>query len=251
MRTAFLHGMSEGLTPTLIVIGVVMFGAWTLAYIQILAAGFREKTYGLPLACIFLDISWEFLFAFNLVAPLQPALAWGNRLWFFADCVILAQVFLYGREMQSHPWLRKHFHTIAVISLLASVIGLYNFQVYFRDLYGVASSFLINLLLSVLYIPLLFSRPDLRGLPYGAAWTKMIGSVAGAAFCYLWWPMQFDQAGILVRPPYLPQPANFHLLYFLYASIFVVDLTYIYLYRQQRKALRAAANEAVYQPAVT
>jgi hypothetical protein len=252
MRTAFLHSLTEGMTPTLLVIGVVMFGAWTVAYYQILTTCFRQKTYGLPMACVFLDISWEFLFAFQIVAPLQHGLAWGNRLWFFADCVIVAQVFMYGRESQRHPWVRRHFHTIAALSLAASFVGLYLFQVYFRDVYGVASSFLINLLLSVLFIQLLLSRPDLKGLPYGAAWSKMIGSVAGAAFCYLWWPMQFDGAGVLVRPPHIQQPPTFYLLYFLYASIFVLDLTYIHLYRQQRAALRGApAAAAAYQPVVT
>jgi len=241
MRSAFLFSLSHDLTPALQIIGAVMFGAWAIAYLQILRAGFRDKTYGLPLACIFLDISWEFLFAFNRVAPLEVALSWGNRLWFFADCVIVAQVFMYGRQWQSNPWVRTHFHTISIVSLMASVGGLYLFETYFNDIYGVASSFLINLVLSLLFIPLLFSRPDLKGLPYGAAWTKMIGSVAGAAFCYLWWPMQFDQAGVLIRPPYLQQPPSFHFLYFLYVSIFIVDLTYIHLYRQRRKALRAEA----------
>ena len=197
MRSAFLYSLNHDLDPTLRVIGVVMFGAWALAYVQILATCFRQKTYGLPLACIFLDISWEFLFAFNRVAPLEDALSWGNRLWFFADCVILAQVFLYGREAQSNPWVRRHFYLICVVSLGASLLGLYCFETYFNDIYGVASSFLINFVLSLLFIQLLFSRPDLKGLPYGAAWTQMMGSVAGAAF--------------------------------------MLDLTYIYLYRQRRR----------------
>lgn len=241
MRSLFLYSLNHDLTLTLKIIGAVMFGAWALAYAQILTACFRQKTFGLPLACIFLDISWEFLFSFNRVAPLEDVLAWGNRLWFFADCVIVTQVFLYGRQSQLNPWVREHFYPISIASILASLVGLYCFEIYFNDIYGVASSFLINLVLSLLFIPLLFSRPDLRGLPYGAAWTKMIGSVAGAAFCYQWWPMQFDRTGTLIRPPYFHQPSNFHLLYFLYVSIFILDLTYIYLYRQRRKALQAAA----------
>lgn len=239
MRSAFLFSVTHDFTPTLLVIGVVMFGAWAVAYFQILRAGFRDKTYGLPLALIFLDISWEFMFAFNRVAPLETALSWGNRLWFFADCIIVAQVFMYGRNAQTHPWVKQHFYVIAVAGLVASYTGLYLFETYFHDIYGVASSFMINFALSLLYIPFLFSRPDLKGLPYGAAWSKMIGSVAGALFCYLWWPMQFDAAGVLIRPPYLPEPSNYYFLYFLYGSIFVLDVTYIHLYRQQRKALQA------------
>lgn len=242
MRAAFFYSLNHDLTPTLKIIGAVMFGAWTLAYAQILRICFRQKTYGLPLACIFLNISWEFIFSFDLVAPGEDALVWGNRLWFFADCVIVAQVFMYGRNAQSHPWVKANFYVIVVAGLGASLTGLYLFELYFQDLYGVASSFLINFVLSLTFISLLLSRPDLKGLPYGAAWSKMIGSVAGAAFCYLWWPMQFDAQGVLIRPPYLHQPPNFYFLYFLYGSIFVLDMTYIHLYRQRVRALRAAAN---------
>ena len=238
MRSAFLYSLNHDLTPALKLIGAIMFGAWTLAYAQILRTCFRQKTYGLPLACIFLNISWEFIFSFNLVAPAEDSLMWGNRLWFLFDCAILTQVFLYGRRAQTHPWVRDHFYAIAIASLLASVVGLYSFAVYFNDIYGLAMSFLINFVLSLLFIPLLFSRPGLEGLPYSAAWTKMVGSVAGAVFCYLWWPMQFDATGTLVRPPYTHQPPNSHLLYFLYVSIFILDLTYIFLYRQRRGALR-------------
>lgn len=237
MRSAFIFSLQHDLGQPLETIGVVMFGAWTLAYAQILYRGFRDKTYGLPLACIFLNISWEFLYAFNIVAPLDPAIAWGNRLWFAADIIIVTQVFLYGRQAQTHPWVRKHFYEICIAGLLASGFGMYFFAIYFNDVYGVATSFLINLLLSLLFIPFLFSRPDLRGLPHAAAWWKMIGSVSGALFCYIWWPQKFAD-GHLKAFPNITEPPNSELLYFLYGSIAVVDLLYVYLYMQQRKALR-------------
>ena len=251
MRAAFLYSLSHDLTPTLQAIGAVMFGAWTLAYVQILRAGFKEKTYGVPLACIFLNISWEFIFSFNLVTSSEATvLVWGNRLWFLADCIIVTQAFLYGRRWQTNPWVREHFHTICVAGLSASLIGLYSFATYFNDIYGLALSFLINFVLSLLFIPLLFSRPHLEGLPHAAAWSKMVGSVAGAVFCYIWWPMQFNEAGTLLRAPHIAQPPNSHLLYFLYVSIAILDFTYIYLYRRRWRALRAAPATGAYQPIV-
>ena len=117
MRSAFLYSLGHDLTPTLRVIGAVMFGAWTIAYGQIVLTCFRDKTYGLPLASICLNIAWEFIFSFNLVAPGEPALVWGNRLWFIVDCVIVLQVFLYGRPAQTNPWVRRHFYPITVASL--------------------------------------------------------------------------------------------------------------------------------------
>jgi hypothetical protein len=242
--SAFLASVQNDLTPTLMVVGAVMFGAWTLAYAQIVLTCYRQKTYGLPLASIFLNIAWEFIFSFNLVAPGVVALVWGNRLWFLVDCVIVVQVFRYGRKEQSHPFVRQHFYAICVASILASVAGLYAFATYINDVYGLALSFLMNFAMSILFIAMLFARPDLRGLPYGAAWWKMVGTLAGAVFCYIWWPMQFDAAGTLVRPPYVQQPPNSYLLYFLYLTIPIVDLLYIYLHRQRQKALAASAVSA-------
>ncbi len=245
LRSVFLHTVTSDFTPALLIVGAVMFGAWTLAYGQIVITCFRDKTYGLPLASIFLNIAWEFTFSFSLIAPEEAALVWGNRLWFLVDCVLVLQVFLYGRRTQTIPWVRDNFYAICITSILLSGLGIYFFATYFQDIYGLATSFLMNLAMSVLFITLLFSRPDLKGLPYGAAWTKMLGTLSGAVFCYIWWPMQFDAAGILVRPPYIHQPPNSHLLYFLYVTIPLIDILYIYLYRQRRKAL------AVYQPTVT
>jgi len=242
--SAFLTSVQNDLTPTLMVVGAVMFGAWTLAYAQIVLVCFRQKTYGLPLASIFLNIAWEFIFSFNLVAPGVVALVWGNRLWFLVDCVIVYQVFRYGRQEQSHPFVRQHFYAICIASILASVAGLYAFATYFNDVYGLALSFLMNFAMSILFIAMLFARPDLRGLPYGAAWWKMVGTLAGAVFCYIWWPMQFDATGTLVRTPFIQQPPNSNLLYFLYLTIPIIDLLYIYLHRQRQKALAASAVQA-------
>ena len=224
------------------VIAAVMFAGWTLAYGQTVARCFKDKTYGLPLAIIFLNIGWEFVFAFEFVAPGVPSLVWGNRLWFFGDVVVVMQVFLYGKDVQTHAWVKKNFYAICVAGLLLSGFFVYYFAKYFNDVYGLALSFMINFVESVLFIALLFARPDLRGIPYGAAWTKMIGTAAGALFCYLWWPMQFDATGTLIRPPYVQKPQDFNLLYFLYLTIPVIDCLYIYLYRRRLKALAAAAR---------
>ena len=233
--SAFLYSLEHDLTPTLLVLAAIMFGAWTIAYAQIVLACFREKTYGLPLVSILQNFSWELIFGFQLLAPGVVALVWGNRLWFLVDCVIVLQVFLYGKRSQTNPWVRDHFHTIALASLLATGAGVYCFAAYFQDVYGLALSFLINLLMSVLFIAMLFARPDLKGMPYGAAWAKMVGTAAGALFCYVWWPMQFDASGTLVRPPYIKAPPNQYLTYFLYVTIPIVDLLYIYLHRRQQK----------------
>jgi hypothetical protein len=59
---------------------------------------------------------------------------------------------------------------------------------------------------------------------------------------------QFKAAGTLIREPLDPAAARLNLLYFLYATITMIDGLYIYLHRQRRKAIareRAAVPAAV------
>jgi len=104
---AFLYSLEHDLSPTLLVIAGVMFLAWTAAYLQIVRQCRRDQTYGIPLVVIFFNIAWEFIFSFQLVAPGVPVLVWGNRLWFFADVIIVSQVLMYGRNAQTHPWVKQ------------------------------------------------------------------------------------------------------------------------------------------------
>ena len=123
-------------------------------------------------------------------------------------------------------------------SLVLSFLGVYSFCLYFYDVYGLAVSFIMNLLMSVLFIPFLWARPNLRGISYPAAWAKMLGTFAGGAvFCYLWWPLQFAD-GKLVRYPYWPEPMRpYWFLIYLYGTILIFDLLYIYLVRERRREL--------------
>ena len=238
---AFLYSLQHDLSPALLVIAALMFGGWTAAYLQIVKQCHRDKTYGLPLVIIFFDVTWEFIFSFQLVAPGIPVLVWGNRLWFVGDLIIVAQVFRYGRNVQTHPWVKQHFYAVCVAGMLLAGLALYFFSRYTGDVYGLASSFMINFAMSILFINLLFSRPDLRGLPAGVGWSKMIGTASGALFCYLWWPTQFDANGVLIREPFVMKPDDFGFLYFMFLTIPVIDGLYIYLHHQQRKALAGSS----------
>ncbi len=229
-----------GFTPALLVVGVIMYGAWTAAYLAIIAIGFQDRTYGVPLVCVCLNVVWEFIFTFEVTdARLHWFLIWGNGLWFFFDVVIVTQLFLYGKNAQVTPWARDWFYAIAGGTLLAAMVGLYTSTIYFRDVKGVASSMTMNLAMSALFIPVLFARPHLRGLSYAAAWLKLIGTAAGSVFLYYWWPAQFKE-GRMITHPEIPEPPGYGYMLFLYVTIFALDCLYVYLLGQQRRKLRSA-----------
>ena len=251
MRAAFFYSLSHDLTPTLQAIGAVMFGAWTLAYVQILRAGFKEKTYGVPLACIFLNISWEFIFSFNLVTTSEATvLVWGNRLWFLADCIIVTQAFLYGRRWQTNPWVREHFHTICVAGLSASLIG----RLQLRDIFqrhlrpGPVLPDQFRPQLAVHSAAVFTASP--QGLPARRR-VEQDGRKRCRRGVLLHLVADAVQRGWHAASCTSHRTApEFASALFLYVSIAMLDFTYIYLYRQRRRAPRAAPATGAYQPIV-
>jgi hypothetical protein len=234
----------HGFTPALMVVGAVMYLTWTAAYLLIIRQCFREQTYGVPMVAVMMNIVWEFCFSFDVLNQnLALFFVWGNRLWFFFDVVIVYQLFKWGRGAQAIPPVRDHFYKITIPGLAATAVALPLAIVYVNDLDGIASSFTMNLSMSIMFPFMIFFRPGLEGLNYPAAWLKMIGTAAGAILCVWWYPAQFENG---LRIPSLeigqqiPEPPGYGYLNTIYILIFIVDCIYIYLLRDARRKLANA-----------
>lgn len=242
---------NAGLNGPLLLVGVVMYLGWTLAYVLVILQGFREKSYGVPMASIPLNVTRECLFTFNLVTQLPLFFRLGNALWFGFDLLIIYQLFRFGRQNQTQPWVQQHFYPILLGTCLLSFVGLPLWIHYFQDYMGVASSMSMNLVMSVLFIGMALRRTDLRGLSEAVAWSKMIGTAAGSILLYFWWPARFVD-GVLPGHPDLhgPRPQGF--MVFLYVSIFLVDFVYVLVLRNRKAALnscRSPEDKPLVEPA--
>lgn len=98
-----------GFSPGMLVLGIINYALWTAAYVLVIRVGFRQKSYGIPFACIPINFTWEFLYSTTIVTQPGPFFIWGNRVWLVLDAIILYQLFRYGREMQVLPWIKTHF----------------------------------------------------------------------------------------------------------------------------------------------
>jgi hypothetical protein len=67
---------------------------WTLAYLLIIRQGYLDRTYGMPLAALCANLSWEFIFTFVYPHDLPQRAV--NVVWLSFDFVILVQLLLYG-----------------------------------------------------------------------------------------------------------------------------------------------------------
>ncbi len=180
---------------------------WSLTYILIIRRGFKDKTYGMPLAALCANISWEFIFSF--VHPHSAPQIYINYIWFFLDVFIVLQFLKFGKS--EFPALSNKQFYIVFLLALATGFGLVLSITYeFNDWQGAYSAFGQNLMMSVLFIVMLFRRENLRGQSIFIAIFKMLGTGLSSLAFYLYAPI--SQGSVL-----LP---------FLFVSIFIYDLIY-------------------------
>ena len=198
---------------------------WTLAYLLIIRRGFLDRTYGMPLVALCANISWEFIFA--LVYPHDLPQRAVNVVWFLFDLVILLQVFLYGpREFAGLP--RRAFYAVFALALATSFGAVLAVTVEFEDFDGAYSAFGQNLMMSVLFLAMLYARRSLRGQSVSIALLKMGGTALASVAFYFYNP-EYD--GSVLLP-------------FLYVAILVFDGIYAgaVIVRRRRKGHNSLAR---------
>jgi len=75
---------------------------WTLVYISLIYRGFKDKTYGMPLFALGLNIAWEVLYSIDGIfihkANMPPVQNVANVVWAFFDILIVITFFRYGKK---------------------------------------------------------------------------------------------------------------------------------------------------------
>lgn len=211
------------------IIGEIGCVFWILAYVFIIRQCFKDKSYGLPMVAICMNLAWEFLASWVIPNPV-PLWHFFDRVWFFVDLVIVYQLFRWGRQFQTIPEVRDNFCSIIVGTTVLSGIGLHAFYIQYHDLLGLMGAFMVNLVMSVSFLFFYFARRHQggRGLSVPAAWCKLLGTLGTSIECHY---------VIGMTQPWL---GGLNFLTFLCLSIFLFDCLYLYAVT---KAARATAQE--------
>ncbi|MBZ4419463.1 hypothetical protein [Myxococcus sp. RHSTA-1-4] len=213
------------------IVGEVGCVFWVLAYAFIIRQCFKDKSYGLPLVAICMNLAWEFLASWIIPNPV-PLWHLFDRVWFFVDLVIVYQLLRYGRSLQTIPEVRQHFHWVVAGTTVLAGIGLYTFYLQYHDLLGLVGAFMINLVMSVSFVFFYFSRRHQAGvgLSVPAALCKMLGTLGTSIECHY---------VIGMTQPWL---GGLSFLHFLCVSIFLFDALYLYLVAKAALARAPAAR---------
>lgn len=176
----------------------------------------------MPLVALCANLSWEFIFAF--VHPHGPVQRPINVVWFLLDAVILFQLLRYGpREF---PRLTQAlFYSMFALSLVMSFCAVLFMTYEFGDYDGAYSAFGQSLLMSALFISMLYSRRSLRGQSPAIALCKLAGTALASAAFYFFEP-EYDASVLLP---------------FLFVAILVLDVIYAVMTFARQQAEKSTA----------
>ncbi|GEO06332.1 hypothetical protein AAE02nite_39960 [Adhaeribacter aerolatus] len=202
--------------PTLansLLIGSGLF--WTLTYLLILRRGTKDQIYGMPVAALCANLAWEFIFAFVFPHPYPQRVV--NYIWLTFDLGIMWQYLKFGKKEFPAGFSSPVFYLNFLLGLVFSSLIIAFISVEFEEYIGYYAAFGQNLLMSVLFIAMLFKRNNVRGQSVYIALFKMLGTILASITFYLYFPKSY-------------------LLLLLYFAIFSYDIIYLFLLRNRLKA---------------
>jgi hypothetical protein len=166
---------------------------WTITYFLIIRRGFLDHTYGMLLVALCANLSWEFIFSF--VFPHGPVQRPVNIVWFSFDLIIFYQLLRFGPcEFPRLP--KKLFYGMFALALLTAFFTVVFITLEFEDFDGAYSAFGQILMMSVLFMVMLYNRGSLRGQSPSIALTKMGGTTL-ASVAFLFFSVDYERSVLL------------------------------------------------------
>ena len=203
---------------------------WSIVYVDCIRIGIKDKSYAMPYWALVLNFAWELLqtvLGFKELGPQLQSIV--NSCWVVLDLGILYTYFNYGFKEFPGSLSKKLFYAWSVFGLLVSfVIQYYFIQQFGLILGGCYSAFLQNLLMSILFIGMLFNRKSSKGQTLLIAVMKWIGTLAPTI---LFGIIGIDKIG---------GPNQLALV--LGILVFIFDVIYIFLLKNVKHSERESAS---------
>lgn len=152
-------------------------GAWTVVYVLMIRRGIKDKSYGMPVIALCVDIGWETYYTFFAASPLANKV--GVGLYLITDLGVLATCLKYGKSDFDSPMIKKHFNGMVVAALIAGFFVVRRFDLSFHDPVGAVSATFTTMLLSVSLVAMILRRNSVAGQSFVIGVLILAGDVCG------------------------------------------------------------------------
>jgi len=161
---------------------------WVFTYIKVIHAIRKNAFIEIPLIAVTANFAWEFLWSFVFITDMGLLYVWGYRIWFFLDCFIVYGLFKDGYKQIETPSIRKFASPIIALAIAGWGLMLYYYiKIYDEPIShnGVFSGYILNVMMSALYIPLMLRMGATWQFSRWSAWLKGVGTLLITVFCFL------------------------------------------------------------------
>ena len=169
---------------------LAIFGAggllWVVAYIAVIVNVRKNQFVAIPAAAVVANISWEWLWGFFYLPDLGMAVVWGYRAWAILDVFIVIYLFRYGAKQLLTATGKQYLPYAIVFGLVGWFTSLWFFIGEGYDMsMGATSAYIINVMMSAVYIVLVVKHPEIRRFSFTVAWTKALGTALISVFMFI------------------------------------------------------------------
>lgn len=172
-------------TASLIVFGIGAF-LWVITYVSVLLHVRKEKFVAIPAAAVVANVSWEWLWGFFFECDLGLLFTWGYRVWAILDVFIVIALYKYGWKQLLTVTGRKYMPLAITFGIIAWFSSLWFFISEGYDMaMGATSAYIINIMMSAVYIVMVVKHPEIRKFSWTVAWTKGLGTALISVFMFM------------------------------------------------------------------
>ena len=124
---------------------------WTISYLLIVQRSIQERSVGMPLVALCINISWEFIFPF--VFPTEKPQLYINYVWFFLNLVIVIAYLNFGKAEFSKQFPESFFYAAFFSTLDVSFLNMLFITYEFgTEQSAIYTAFQDNLIVSIVFI---------------------------------------------------------------------------------------------------
>jgi hypothetical protein len=200
---------------------LILFGLgallWIINYIFIVRNIIKNQFVEMPAGVLCANFAWEFLWSWIYVINMGWAIRLGYMAWFFLDAFIVWGFYKYGYKQVSQSVI-PYYKLLFTFGIISWLIILYYFIGQGMDNpIGANSAYVINILISSMYVFMFLRLEDKSILSFTTAWTKWMGTGLISLMCLIRWPEN-------------------HWLISMCVACFLLDMFYVYLFLKYKKA---------------